>query len=82
MFEKVSRHFFKTPLNAYYLVADNNGITFTVQYQGSGVADEAVVFLNTSQELSCLLPTVDFVTVILVDEKGNVVSTKQFPIKP
>ncbi len=80
--EKVSRHFFKAPLNVYYLVADNNGVTFTVQYQGSGVADEAVVFLNTGQELSCLQPSVDMVVVILVDKKGNVNSAKQFPMKP
>ena len=80
--EKVSRHFFEAPLNAYILVADNNGITFTVQFQGNGVGDEAVVFLNTGREVSCLQPSVDMILVILVDKNGNVNSTKRFPMKP
>lgn len=80
--EKVSRHFFEAPLNAYILVADNNGITFTVQFQGNGVGDEAVVFLNTGREVACLQPSVDMILVILVDKNGNVNSTKRFPMKP
>ena len=80
--DKVSRHFYDAPLNAYYLVADNNGLTFTVQYQGNGVGDEAVVFMNTGQELSCLQPSVDLIVVVLVDKNGNVNSANQFSLKP
>jgi hypothetical protein len=80
--EKVSKHFPQKPLNHYMLVADNNGITFTVQYQAESEDYGILVALNTSSEISCLQPPVDILAVILVDEKGNVFSAKLIPLNP
>jgi hypothetical protein len=80
--EKVSRHFYKSPLNSYILVSDNTGVTFTVQYRSktNDKNDELVVFLNTARELSCLLPPVESVVVIIVDKEGKWLNTRRFPL--
>ncbi|HWQ45866.1 MAG TPA: hypothetical protein VN376_03305 [Longilinea sp.] len=82
--ELVSRHFYDSVLNSYMLVADNNGITFTVQYAtgypDDYIGDAMTTYLNTEREVECLLPEVEYVFVSLVDEYGNVVYTESVPV--
>ncbi len=62
--ENVARHFNDAPLNAYMLVADNNGLTFTVQNQAVNKDDEITVLLNTAREVVCIQTPVQMITVI------------------
>lgn len=78
--EYVSRHFFDDPQNTYMLVADNNGISFTIQFQSALKGDEWVVYLNTAREIACLQPAVDNIIIYLVDANGFVVYMESVPV--
>ncbi len=82
--ELVSRHFYDSVLNTYFLVADNLGITFTVQYAtrypDDYLGDAMTTYLNTEREVECLLPEVDYVFVSIVDELGNLVYSESVPV--
>jgi hypothetical protein len=78
--EKVGKHFYQSVLNAYMLVHDNNGMTFTVQYSGEDAADDMLTFLNTRQEVGCLVPPVEIIVVIIVDYDGVLRSVNQYAV--
>lgn len=78
----LSMYFSSSSLNAYYVFADNDHKTFTVQHQVTDKNEESVVFPNVGEAVSCFQPSIDTIMIILVDEKGNILSKKQIPMNP
>jgi hypothetical protein len=84
---KISRHFYTSPLNKSFLVADNNGVTVTVNFASTNTdnikiikAEEMVAFLNAGREIGCLKPPVKSIVVLLMDKDGYVLNADRFPM--
>ncbi|MEN6435937.1 MAG: hypothetical protein ABFD58_08980 [Anaerolineaceae bacterium] len=75
----VSRHFYnENNLTFYSLVADNLGVTFTVQTQARDDVDSIVAYMNVAREVTCLKPAVEVIIIVLVDETGEYMDVKRY----
>jgi hypothetical protein len=78
----VARHFAENPLNFYSLVSDHDGITFYVQNIKQSDNDEILIYMNTNLELSCLHLPINQLSILFVDDQGNVVDVFSYEIEP